>query len=75
MLAGCATSGRIAKPAIPPDLRTCFDRMVQRPAGSGDLTSGRVYELIKDLKRSELEKSLCGKRLLAWIDGLNGGKS
>ena len=68
MLAGCATFSN-EPPPVPQELRTCFDTTVGAPAGEGALTSGQIFQLISDLKRSELEKSACGKRLLRFIDG------
>jgi len=34
------------------------------------MTKQEIFELIGKLKRSELEKSLCGKRLITWYNSL-----
>ena len=68
MLTGCAASG--GKPSLPPvpgDIKVCFDRLVPKPK-AGALTKRDVFRIIADLKRSELEKSSCGKRLIAWYE-------
>ena len=72
LLTACASSGiKLGEPippqAVPADLRSCFDRLVPMPK-QATLTAGEVMALIASLKRSELEKSQCGKRLLAWVD-------
>lgn len=71
-LTGCAASGaRLAEPpppqAIPADLRTCFDKLVPVPQ-QASMTVADVLELVGKLKRSELEKSQCGKRLIKFYD-------
>jgi len=67
-LSGCATSGPNLPP-LPSDLPTCFDRLVPAPK-PGTLTQEQILKLIGELKASELEKSLCGKRFLAWYGTL-----
>jgi len=69
MLTGCATSGGKAPtlPPIPGDIRACFDSVVGKPT-AGELSRQQVFKLIADLKQSELNKSLCGKRLIAWYE-------
>lgn len=67
-LTACASSG--GKPSLPPapaDIQVCFDRFVPRPK-AGPLSKRAVARLIAELKKSELEKSQCGKRLLAWYE-------
>jgi hypothetical protein len=70
-LASCATSGTAKLPALPADLAGCFDRLVGAPA-KGALTQGQVFTLIAELRKSEAAKSQCGKRLIAFYDGLRG---
>lgn len=70
-LTACGTSGpRLDQPvppqAVPVDLRTCFDRLVPKPAQQ-TMTARELMSLIAALKRSELEKSQCGKRLLQFV--------
>jgi hypothetical protein len=72
LLTGCAASGaRLAEQpppqAIPADLRTCFDKLVPVPQ-QASMTVADVLELVGKLKRSELEKSQCGKRLIKFYD-------
>jgi len=69
LLASCAGKDltsvtRPQGPAVPADLVQCFNRFVPAPAGT--LTKQQVFKLIASLKRSELEKSQCGKRLVRW---------
>lgn len=71
LLAGCATSGsspdlRLA--AVPQDIRQCFRKLTQRPAGDGALTDKEVVEIIGNLRRSELRLSGCGQRLIKLYD-------
>jgi hypothetical protein len=69
LLQACVTSSKFVEPpAIPADLRECFDRLVAAPE-RGALTEKRVVRLIRDLRRSELEKAGCGDRVIAlWDD-------
>jgi hypothetical protein len=72
LLTGCAASGaRLAEQpppqAIPADLRTCFDKLVPVPQ-QASMTVADVLELVGKLKRSELEKSQCGKRLIRFAE-------
>ena len=73
MVTGCATFSESTIPDVPADLRKCFDTLVGAPAGEGALTAGQMVTLIGALDRKQVEQSACGKRLLAWIDGLRGG--
>lgn len=73
-LTGCSVFGipRVnEKGEVPLDLQHCFDEVVPRPT-EAPLTSGQVFDLIVKLKESELEKTLCGRRLLAWIETTQG---
>ena len=70
-LGGCLTSSRYAEfDAVPQDVRACFDRVVAAPAlKRGErLTQKRTFQLIADLRRSELEKAGCGKRVVGMWD-------
>lgn len=73
-LSGCATSGnRIVAPTypeLPADLRVCFSTTVAPPS-AGVMTKKRVMNLIAALKKSETEKTDCGKRLIAFFDSLS----
>lgn len=73
-LSGCATSGnRIVAPTypeLPADLRVCFSTTVAPPS-AGVMTKKRVMNLIASLKKSESEKTDCGKRLIAFYDNLS----
>lgn len=73
-LSACATSGsRIVAPTypeLPADLRVCFETQVAPPS-SGVMTKKRVMNLIASLKKSENEKTDCGKRLIAFYDNLS----
>jgi hypothetical protein len=45
--------------------------MVPKPRG-GDISKAQAYAIIAKLKRSELEKSLCGKRLIQFYEAQQG---
>lgn len=68
-LIGCGPSGPKPStlPPIPADLPVCFDKMTEAPA-AGDLSKADVLRKIAELRRSEVEKSLCGKRLIAFYE-------
>lgn len=65
-LSGCGHFGR-TEAQVPEELRTCFDSLVPEPQ-KATLSGGDIYQLIAELKVSELNKSECGKRLLSWVD-------
>jgi|GEM_PF-3177103 len=69
ILSGCAGSGTnpTALPPVPADLKVCFDTTSTAPQ-EGILTKAEVIRLIAELRRSEVEKSLCGKRLIAFYE-------
>lgn len=77
MLGACAGSGidpnrRIATiplPAIPRDVRECFDKMVPKPQQE-TMTVGDAVRLIGRLKQSEDRLSWCGKRLIEFYDSI-----
>jgi hypothetical protein len=54
-------------PPIPADLMVCFDRSTPGP-GEGPLTKSEAISLIAELRRSEVEKTMCGKRLIAFYE-------
>lgn len=58
-------------PEIPSDLQVCFTEVTQFPAGT-NLTSEQAVRLIIELRQSELDKTLCGRRLIAWYESLKG---
>ena len=67
-LAACGPSG--SKPSLselPGDIKVCFNRLVPKPQGEV-MTSAEVIKLVAELKKSELQKSLCGKRLIAFYE-------
>lgn len=72
MLSGCGQSGpgvtgsiSVHLPPAPGDVQACFSRLVKVPTGD-TMSRQQVVKLVADLKQSELAKSLCGRRLLAW---------
>lgn len=71
-LSGCGLFGRTEQvrtlPPLPNDLKVCFEELASAPK-PGSLSKAQVIDLIASLKRSELEKSLCGKRLIAFYEG------
>lgn len=69
MLTACENSGdgRITLAHLPGDIRLCFDKLVPAPP-AGALSRQQIVQLISDLKRSELAKSQCGKRLIGFYD-------
>lgn len=68
MLMGCdQSSGEVNLAVVPADLRLCFDRLVPIPP-QGKMSAQQVARLVADLRRSEVAKSRCGKRLLSWYD-------
>jgi hypothetical protein len=56
---------------VPGDLKACFANVVPRPA-AGDMTRQQAFALIASLKRSELAKSQCGRRLIAFYEAQQG---
>lgn len=74
-LSGCVGSGsklpEPSLPAIPADLRVCFDKTVAPPK-TGPLTKRDVVVLVARLKQSEQDKTECGKRLIAFYESISG---
>jgi hypothetical protein len=69
-LTACAHSGNNASLGpLPAELKTCFDQIVPAPGKPGtELTKQQMARLVADLKKSELAKSQCGKRLIAYYE-------
>lgn len=67
-LTGCVTSGsNVSLAPVPGDIVACFNKLVPAPK-PGPMSKKEVVSLIGKLKGSELEKSLCGKRLIQWYE-------
>lgn len=77
MSAGCAgLSGKQDKIALPPapaDLKACLESGGVPPPPDRDMTRRELAALVGALKTSEIEKSQCGKRLIAWYAELAQG--
>jgi len=72
MLSACVSSGSkggAQLPDIPADVRQCFNQIVPKPP-AGAMTDGDVILLVSKLKRSEAQKTDCGRRLIAWYDDI-----
>lgn len=67
-LTACATYSGGRLPESSEDLRTCFERFA--PKLPNEMTRREVIELLAAYDREDLKKTQCGKRLLAWVDGL-----
>ena len=52
---------------IPTDIIVCFHQVVPAPP-PGEMTRAKAMRLIADLKRSEMVKTACGQRLIAWYE-------
>ncbi len=61
-------SGVFRPDPLPADLKICFDEIVPAP-NIGAMSKADVINLIVDLKMSEFEKVLCGKRIIAFYGG------
>ena len=75
-LSACASSSKTSPvdfsiPQIPADIQVCFDRQYKPPPGKS-YTKKQVIEIITALKRQDIVKTSCGKRLIAWIDAQRG---
>ena len=53
---------------VPADIVACFNQVTQFPTNH-TLNSAQMVDLVVDLRESEIEKTLCGKRLIAWAEG------
>ena len=72
LLSACVTSSPSIKfaelPSVPADVKACFDRLVPAPK-QATMTTKQVLILIAKLRKSELEKAQCGKRVVSmWED-------
>jgi hypothetical protein len=56
--------------AVPGDLRTCFGEVVapQLPPPGQPVTRRQIVELVGRLRESEVARTQCGRRLLAFYD-------
>lgn len=72
-LTGCGLFGQNKPstylPPLPSDLVVCFDSTSQMPT-TGPIRKSEVIDLIADLRASELEKTLCGRRLISFYETL-----
>lgn len=67
-LTACDDSGNnFTLAPVPAELKTCFSNGVPVPK-PGAMTRAQVADLIAQLKQSELQKSQCGRRLIAWYE-------
>lgn len=57
---------------MPTHLRTCFQHVTGLPAG--DWTAAQTAEVIGRLRKSELDKTDCGKQLLQFYDDVAKGR-
>lgn len=58
-------------PPVPADLALCFDSLTPAPGKKGQpITKAQTQALIIALRTSEVAKSRCGKRLLAFYTNL-----
>ena len=66
-LSGCATiSPSTSRPTlapIPGDIKSCINRLTGFPEGEA-LSQAQVQKLIVELRKSEVQKTKCGKRLI-----------
>lgn len=59
-------------PQLSGEYEQCFKKKVPQPT-AGNMTKRQVVALIAALKKSETAKSQCGKRLIAFYEGLQHG--
>lgn len=75
LLTGCVTTGvstRPDLPAVPQSLRECFVGVVDLPA-QAEWDAETAARVIVKIRKSELSKTDCGQRLLAFYDNLRQG--
>ena len=53
-------------PEIPADVVLCFQNLTEFPENKTSLSKADLVELIIELRGSEVEKTLCGQRMIAW---------
>lgn len=62
-------------PPVPSELRVCFDRVFQFPGEKGTgYSKEQTVAIIGGLRGSELGKTDCGRRLLAFYDDVAAGR-
>ena len=62
-------------PPVPVDLRLCFNSVFMFPGDRGVAwTNEQTVAIIGGLRGSELEKTDCGQRLLAFYDDVAAGR-
>lgn len=76
-LAGCVTTGTTAVvetrlPPIPAGITSCLNHLVPAPT-RGDKAA--VVRLIAELRRNDVAKTRCGKRLIAFYESIAKGLS
>ena len=78
-LTGCALFGdtppgaqTASLPAVPADIRTCFKSVTTLPQGDWDKV--QVVQVIGTLRKSELQKTDCGRSLLKFYDDVAAGR-
>lgn len=72
-LAGCTSASLSVSdlPPVPADIKACFAaKGVPMPNPGVKMTRKQVAKLVADLKVSEIEKTSCGRRLIAWYESL-----
>lgn len=77
-LTSCVTSGSVERaslPDVPQDIVACFETTVGPPPAGQALTKGMVVDLIAQLVESDLNKTLCGRRLIEWYKTLQKEKA
>lgn len=64
-----------ALPPLPLELRACFDKAYRIPGKKGSpITNAQAVAIIGGLKGSELAKTDCGRRLIAFYDDVSRGR-
>jgi len=78
LLSGCQHLKGAAEPEplpeIPLDLRTCFQEVYEFPPDK-TWSKEQTAEIIGSLRKSELAKTSCGRRLLTFYNDLKNGLS
>ena len=78
LLSACGSSGairipiatKVELPPIPADIKECFTNVTDFPVGIEDLQSRDSIKLLIETRGSEIEKTLCGRRFIAWYEGI-----
>lgn len=61
-------------PEIPADIAECFNKVYDFPVDK-TWTKAQTTEIIGSLRKSELDKTSCGRRLLTFYNDLKDGLS